>query len=154
MDGYSWVGKWFDTSYTSRQFAICMFRADALCRMTHTGCGSGKSVTLSARSTRVLYSSISWDIKPCRPLKVNRSFRGTCRLLLSKKPACIRQQTGNDFQRCIPGDRTFRSHSCENSTYVILTSPVFYHSNIWIIGSNSTQAPIYVCVSSVFILPV
>jgi hypothetical protein len=32
------------------------------------------------RASRVLYSSISWDITPCIPLKVNRPFGGICRL--------------------------------------------------------------------------
>jgi hypothetical protein len=47
------------------------------------------------RTSKILKSTIFWDITPCSPLSVNRRFGGTYRLHLqgrknkfSKKPAC------------------------------------------------------------------
>jgi hypothetical protein len=38
---------------------------------------------LQPKSTKsIAKSTIFWDMKPCRPLKVNRCFGGTCRLYL------------------------------------------------------------------------
>jgi hypothetical protein len=55
-----------------------------------------------------LKNRIFCDITPCSPLKVNRRFKGTCRLHLqgrrisqarNKRQAGSRQQTSFDFQR-------------------------------------------------------
>jgi hypothetical protein len=37
----------------------------------------------------ILKSAIFWDITPCSPLKVNRRFGGTCRLLATCFQACF-----------------------------------------------------------------
>jgi hypothetical protein len=40
------------------------------------------SVGFEVLTAMVMKNSISWDTKPCSPLKVNRSFGGICRLQL------------------------------------------------------------------------
>jgi hypothetical protein len=64
----------------------------------------------------VMKSSIFWDIKPCRTLKVNRCFGGSCRTMAysstTKMEAISSPETSVHFQwttrRYIPEDRTVR----------------------------------------------
>jgi hypothetical protein len=78
-------------------------------------------------------NSIFWDITPCRPLKVNRRFGGTCYLhpqdrRWAKQDTGMKQVAGMEETYCIETsvdfrrttrryklqDRTLHNHRCEN----------------------------------------
>jgi hypothetical protein len=79
-----------------------------------------------------LKSSVFWDIMSCIPLKVNRRFGGTYRLIIQdrrisqarnqceagRKKSSYSSETSVDFQRTtrryIPEGRTLHKHRCEN----------------------------------------
>jgi hypothetical protein len=84
----------------------------------------------------VMKISIFWDITPCRPLKVNRRFWGTCRLhlyvesclaysLTLKTEAMCSSETSADFQRTtrryIPEGRTLHL----NDFWILYIVPIF-----------------------------
>jgi hypothetical protein len=71
-----------------------------------------------------LKSTITWDITQCRPLKVNRRFRGSYSLFLDlKMEAICSSETSVGFQRTtrryILEDCTLHNHCCENLTSYI-----------------------------------
>jgi hypothetical protein len=80
---------------------------------------TSKSLKRPARTSPE--STIFWDITPCSPLSVNRSFGGTyVQLIFStlKMEAILSSETSVDTQRTtrryIPEDGTLNNHRCEN----------------------------------------
>jgi hypothetical protein len=87
------------------------------------------SVGFEVLTAEVMKKSVCWDITPCSLLKVNRSFGGTCHLILEAKCS---SETSVDFQRTkrrhIPEDKLFINiFDLQGSCTFIFAPPAEYN---------------------------